>query len=387
MAASTPSPASPSSSPYPFAAAPDIVRSHQKDAYFTGNLANSLTDLHRRLFGARSAHALAPELRTAASLLYFGLTTLPGHRTLGEEYCDLVQVDAGPRGARLVSLPSLPSRAAYIAGTIILPYLASRALPGLRAGLRRLIDRRLAALRQQQQQQQHNKDGGGTTRQVRVLEYLSAHLSSLTSAAPFQAVVLALFYFNGTYYELTKRLLSLRYVFTRTVPDTPDRAGYELLGVLLVIQMAVQAFLHVRDTFSSVSASSQRERLGFHAGELDVSLSHNNSYSASNNDLLLSGVGTVGPQATKVDIATTTHTPVSGVPRFHLENESTMGYIKGSQQRKCTLCLEEMKDPAATQCGHVFCWECIGDWVREKPECPLCRREAMVQHILPLRVM
>ncbi|KAK1240889.1 hypothetical protein MKX07_006322 [Trichoderma sp. CBMAI-0711] len=365
---------SPSSSPYPFAAAPDIVRSHQKDAYFTGNLANSLTDLHRRLFGARSAHALAPELRTAASLLYFGLTTLPGNRTLGEEYCDLVQVDASAR----LALPALPSRAAYIAGTILLPYLASRALPGLRARLRRLIDRRLAALRQQDK---------GKTRQARVLEYLSAHLSSLTSAAPFQAVVLALFYFNGTYYELTKRILSLRYVFTRTVPDTPDRGGYELLGVLLAIQMAVQAFLHVRDTFSSVSASAQRERLGFHAGELDVSLSHNNNYSASNNDLLLSGVGTVGPQATKVDIATTTHTPVSGVPRFHLENDSTMGYIKGSQQRKCTLCLEEMKDPAATQCGHVFCWECIGDWVREKPECPLCRREAMVQHILPLRVM
>ncbi|TFB05775.1 Peroxisome biogenesis factor 10 [Trichoderma ghanense] len=375
MVASTPPPnPSSSSSPYPFAAAPDIVRSHQKDAYFTGNLANSLTDLHRRLFGARSAHALAPELRTAASLLYFGLTTLPGNRTLGEEYCDLVQVDAGAR----LALPALPSRAAYIAGTILLPYLASRALPGLRARLRRLIDRRLAALRQQD---------GAKTRQARVLEYLSAHLSSLTSAAPFQAVVLALFYFNGTYYELTKRLLSLRYVFTRTIPDTPDRGGYELLGVLLAIQMAVQAFLHVRDTFSSVSASSQRERLGFHAGELDVSLSHNNNYSASNNDLLLSGVGTVGPQATKVDIATTTHTPVSGVPRFHLENESTMGYIKGSQQRKCTLCLEEMKDPAATQCGHVFCWECIGDWVREKPECPLCRREAMVQHILPLRVM
>ncbi|KAL6868533.1 Pex12 amino terminal region domain-containing protein [Trichoderma novae-zelandiae] len=367
---------SPSSSPYPFAAAPDIVRSHQKDAYFTGNLANTLTDLHRRLFGARSAHALAPELRTAASLLYFGLTTLPGNRTLGEEYCDLVQVDAGPR-ARL-ALPALPSRAAYIAGTILLPYLASRALPGLRARLRRLIDRRLAALRQQDK---------ARTRQARLLEYLSTHLSSLTSAAPFQAVVLALFYFNGTYYELTKRLLSLRYVFTRTVPDTPDRGGYELLGVLLAIQMAVQAFLHVRDTFSSVSASSQRERLGFHAGELDVSLSHNNTYATSNNDLLLSGMGTVGPQSTKVDIATTTHTPVSGVPRFHLENESTMGYIKGSQQRKCTLCLEEMKDPAATQCGHVFCWECIGDWVREKPECPLCRREAMVQHILPLRVM
>ncbi|KAL7909295.1 Pex12 amino terminal region domain-containing protein [Trichoderma velutinum] len=368
---STPSQSSSSTTPYPFAAAPDIVRSHQKDAYFTGQLSNSFTDLYRRLFGARSAHSLAPELRTAASLLYFGLTTLPGNRTLGEEYCDLVQVDASAG----LSLPALPSRAAYIVGTILLPYLASRILPGLRARLRAFLDRRLATLRQQ---------GKTKTRQARILDYLSTHFSSVTSAAPLQAVVLALFYFNGTYYELSKRLLSLRYVFTRTVPDTPDRGGYELLGVLLAIQMGVQAFLHVRETFSSV-ASSQRERAAFHSGELDVSLSHNNTYTASNNELLLSGSN--GAQTSKVDIATTTHTPMSGVPRFHLENESTMGYIKGSQQRKCTLCLEEMKDPAATQCGHVFCWECIGDWVREKPECPLCRREAMVQHILPLRVM
>ncbi|KAH6606504.1 hypothetical protein Trco_005657 [Trichoderma cornu-damae] len=384
--AATPSP-SPSSStttttssstssptPYPFATAPDIVRSHQKDAYFTGHLANSFTDLYRRLFGARSAHSLAPELRTAAALLYFSLTTLPGNRTLGEEYCDLVQVDA----ASALALPGLRTRAAYIAGTILLPYLAGRVVPGLRARLRQFLDRRLAALRQQ---------GRSKTRQARICEYLSAHLSSITSAAPLQAVVLALFYFNGTYYELTKRLLSLRYVFTRTVPDTPDRGGYELLGVLLAIQMGVQAFLHVRDTFSSAASSAQRERVGFHSGEVDVSLNHNNSYSAANNDLLLSGVGGNGAQASRVDIAAITHTPVGDVPRFHLEDGKAMGYIKGSQQRKCTLCLEEMKDPAATQCGHVFCWECIGDWVREKPECPLCRREAMAQHILPLRVM
>ncbi|PTB46764.1 hypothetical protein M441DRAFT_182496 [Trichoderma asperellum CBS 433.97] len=386
MATTTTTPASPSPSPslppsassttpYPFATAPDIVRSHQKDAYFTGHLANSFTDLYRRLFGARSAHSLAPELRTSAALLYFALTTLPGNRTLGEEYCDLVQVDA----ASSLALPGLRTRAAYIAGTVLLPYLAGRILPALRARLRRLLDRRLATLRQQ---------GKAKSRQARVCEYLSAHLSSITSAAPFQAVVLALFYFNGTYYELTKRLLSLRYVFTRTVPDTPDRGGYELLGILLAIQMGVQAFLHVRDTFSSTASAAQRERAGFHSGEVEVSLSHNNTYSASNNDLLLSGAGSNGPQASKLDIARVTNTPTSsGVPRFNLENEKHMGYIKGSQQRKCTLCLEEMKDPSATQCGHVFCWECIGDWVREKPECPLCRREAMVQHILPLRVM
>ncbi|POR30848.1 Peroxisome biogenesis factor 10 [Tolypocladium paradoxum] len=360
------SPASPppsaASSPYPFASAPDIVRAHQKDAYFTGRLASALSDLHRRLLGARATHALGPELRSLAALLYFALTTLPGNRTLGEEYCDLVQVEA-PGG----SLPALRTRAAYVAGTIVLPYLVGRTLPGLRTRVRKLVERRLSTLHQK---------GKGAGREARVWEYFARHLSSLTSAAPLQALTLALFYFNGTYYELTKRLLSLRYVFTRTVPDTPDRAGYEVLGVLLVVQLAVQAYLHVRSTLSS--ASAPRERAAFQAGTADVS---------PNGDLLLTDLGGRGPQASRVDLAATTHTPVGSTPRFNLGDDNVMGYIKGAQQRKCTLCLEELKDPAATQCGHVFCWECISDWVREKPECPLCRREAMLQHILPLRVM
>ncbi|CAM1506609.1 Fc.00g062500.m01.CDS01 [Cosmosporella sp. VM-42] len=354
------------SSPYPFASAPDIIRAHQKDAYFTGRLTQTLSDLHRRLRGARSTHALGPELRTFASLLYFALTTFPGNRTLGEEYCDLVQIDG-----RDGKLPSVERRAAYIGGSILLPYLASRILPGLRARLRRLLERRLETLQRQDKT---------SSREARIWEYITRHLTPLTSAAPFQAVILALFYFSGTYYDLAKRLLSFRYVFTRTVPDTPDRAGYELLGVLLVVQLSVQAYLHVRTTLTS--AVAPRERPMYQSDE--VSLNHDGSYYA-NNDLLLANNGQ-GPQA-RVDIATTMHTPVATIPRFQLTDEKVMGFIKGSQQRKCTLCLEELKDPSATQCGHVFCWECIGDWVREKPECPLCRREAMVQHILPLRVM
>lgn len=374
--------------PYTFAAAPDIIRSHQKDAYFTGHLGNTLTDLHRRLLGARSAHALAPELRTAASLIYLCLTTLPGNRTLGEEYCDLVQLE-GPTGR----LPSLRRRAAYIAGSIVVPYLASRGLPSLRQRIRGIVERRLDSLRRRQPP----RDGKGgekevaassSSREARLLSYALQHLPSLTSAAPVHALTLAVFYFSGTYYELTKRLLSLRYVFTRSVPDTPDRAGYEVLGVLLVFQLAVQSYLHVRSTLlaPAPAPAPARERAAASLGAtVDVSLNHDTSYSADNG-LLLPG-GPPGTQATRVDIAATTHTPVGRTPRFGLADDAVMAYIKGAQQRKCTLCLEELRDPAATQCGHVFCWECIGDWVREKPECPLCRRDALVQHILPLRTL
>lgn len=34
--------------------------------------------------------------------------------------------------------------------------------------------------------------------------------------------------------------------------------------------------------------------------------------------------------------------------------------------RTCTLCLEERTASCATECGHLFCWNCIVGWGREK---------------------
>ncbi|KAG5928966.1 hypothetical protein E4U42_007533 [Claviceps africana] len=362
-------------SPYPFAAAPDIVRAHQKDTYFTNYLSNTITDLHRRLFGARSTHALVPDLRSLASLIYFCLTTLPGNRTLGEEYCDLVQVEGSRR-----RLPGISKRAAYIGGTIILPYIFSRSLPHLRNGICDAMQRRLSKLASRGKQQ---------SREFRLWHHMANHISSLTTAAPVQAITLALFYFNGTYYELTKRLLALRYVFSRTMPASSERGSYEVLGILLIVQLAVQGYLHIRSTVSSALCRDQPRTCtptAFHISNVDVSVNRADTHSATGN-LLPADAGTWGLHRSTVHLASTTHTPVSVQPSFDLSDAKLMAYIKGIQQRKCTLCLEELKDPSATQCGHIFCWKCIGDWAREKPECPLCRREAMVQHILPLRVM
>jgi peroxin-10 len=115
-------------------------------------------------------------------------------------------------------------------------------------------------------------------------------------------------------------------------------------------------------------------------GGVEVSLDPN-AYS-TNNELLIES----GPlHLTSSSIEKAINTPVLTEPRYRLNDKQLMGWIKGQQQRKCTLCLEELKDPAATQCGHVFCWTCIGDWLREKQECPLCRKAALVQHMLPLR--
>ena len=40
---------------------------------------------------------------------------------------------------------------------------------------------------------------------------------------------------------------------------------------------------------------------------------------------------------------------------------------------KCSICLEELREPVVTQCGHVFCFPCITEWLRRgQTACPLC---------------
>jgi len=351
---------------YPFAASPDIIRSHQKDAYFQGILLEQLSNILRKLYGARFAHTYTSEAHTFSELLYLGLTTFVGNRTLGEEYCDIVQVEDDT-----LRLPSLQRRAGYILSTILLPYSLNRVLPAFRRRVRMKLESNL---------RKRKDDKSSLARSIQ--SYLLSNLDTITSPSPIYAISLAAFYFSGAYYHLGKRLWGLRYIFTRKVEESEQRVGYEVLGVLLVLQMAVQGYLHLQNTVSVANVSSA---VGSSA-VLDhgVGVSLNSEAYSSNNALLFEG-GAQYAERSLESLQRITHTPVLDRPRYNLNNEETMGWISGTQQRKCTLCLEEMKDPSVTTCGHVFCWTCIGDWSREKPECPLCRQTSLVQHILPLR--
>lgn len=54
-------------------------------------------------------------------------------------------------------------------------------------------------------------------------------------------------------------------------------------------------------------------------------------------------------------------------PRESMEDESEEE--ENSDAPKCILCLDGVKDPTLTRCGHVFCWRCICGWCAENV-CP-----------------
>jgi peroxin-10 len=383
---------------FPFASSPDIIRAHQKDAYFRGLLTNSLTTLVRQTRGARAAHAHAANLQTAGALLYHALTTVPGNRTLGEEYCDVVQVEAGGGDAR--RLPALARRAAYVAAEIVGPYVAARAMPGVRRRLRGALVRAEQRDAAGGKSTQGSGAAAGWVRAVR--GYLLANLDALTSPTPVHAFSLALFYFTGAYYELGKRLVGLRYVFTRKVDPAGQRAGggYELLGVLLVLQLGVQAYLHVQSERERIAGDLKVEEgedgrvdVGARAREGEVSVSLDPEAYSSNNALLLPASSLPRAQRDRERLLRTIHTPGHAGPTYRLLDDAVdeekgakvMAWLPTKQQRKCTLCLEGLKDPSVTTCGHMFCWTCIVEWLVERPECPLCRSAVLKQHVLPLR--
>ncbi|CAG8544947.1 4565_t:CDS:10 [Paraglomus occultum] len=221
---------------FPYAAQPDIIRSNQKDAFYRGVLETQVRTVFRQYFGTRSQNLHQKELGLLSDLCYFCLTTLLGTQTLGEEYCDILQISE-----KTNKFPAVKIRALVLFYQLILPYFFTRSVSKLRRSTR-------------------SSTSSSNRYEALWSGFVHTILPKLESFTNNYAhtLHLAIFYFSGAYYSFSKRLSGVRYIFTRQLGPGEERLGYEVLGFLIFVQLLIQLYLYkTNDEIESSSAIEQ----------------------------------------------------------------------------------------------------------------------------------
>ncbi|RMX56260.1 hypothetical protein pdam_00011427 [Pocillopora damicornis] len=346
---------------------PELVRSNQKDVYYLGFLREGIGQIFRNVRGPFSWIKWKTELDLFADICYFGLTTISGYQTLGEEYCNIVQVDTSK-----TRIPSTLLRGSLVFLYALGPYLIDKALtrlelwlqtqgdspygihprvrntlstliPIVRAGVAGFHWRRSHSRSRSRRSASDPKSRIGVERRVvnwteseeeERFHFLPIPLVTLTlnlsqSKLDWRSHVhrthLALFYLNGIFYHIAKRITGIQYLLVRnSLRNDGSRPTYRLLGYLSVVQMIITLILTM---FQHLKSGKPLERL----------------------------VSQDKPPATSINTS-------SGI--------------------KCALCLEKLQEKTATPCGHLFCWKCITEWCASKTRWLHTKRSTGVEPVV-----
>jgi len=207
---------------FPLAAQSDIVRASQKDQFYRKQLNEQFFDAVNRVIGARLAMKYQTEVHLLSDLAFYALTTVAGNQTLGEEYCDIVQT-------KDYQIPSILRRFMFVMFHVVIPFALAR------------VSKRSLIAKQNR-----------FTQLATQLEQMQPLIETL------QRLHLAIFYFTGSFYDLSKRLVSVKYIFNRK-PDS-GRLNYNILGVMILLQVLISTGINLRRQFSDLQVESTESK-------------------------------------------------------------------------------------------------------------------------------
>ncbi|KAF8912908.1 peroxisome assembly protein per8 [Gymnopilus junonius] len=319
----------PSTLAFPRAEQAQIIRANQRDLYHVSSLKDQAENVLRAWLGTRWLSRWDKELDLFVKCCYYGLTTGRATQTLGEEYTDIWQYSSFDKAFP----PSLATRTALILTSFFPAYVLGRW--GQSNSL----------------QNSHPKIARWFTTMPMILDVATE-------------VNLALFYVRGSYYDLVKRVMGIKHISSIPKDLHTRPPSYSLLGILIMIRLLYRLIKFCQSKSVTLPEAS-RGRKSIASASRDVFI----------DDRLVSSLLDRVPESEPAK-------PAEEDEGTALDINAMPSALRAS--RNCTLCLEERTDSCATECGHLFCWNCIVGWGREKPECPLCRQSLSLDKLLPI---
>ncbi|XP_042865998.1 peroxisome biogenesis factor 10-like [Penaeus japonicus] len=284
--------------PFQQAGAAEVLRAAQKDESFLNHLKSCLSDIVQRSFGTRVWLDIHKYVEVLCELTYYSLTTLCLRQTLGEEYTGVLQV-----GRNRERLPKAPERIIMVALQCFGPEV-----------IRRLVGKLEDSLR-----------AGNLSTYLRpelknfLLQQMPAIRYSMTL---LHRIHLAIFYFSGAFYHISKRMTGVKYVLVREwLGDSSARKSFQILSMVLLTHIFLTtAYSAYTFLFTKTAPESKQS--------------------------------------------------------------SANCYVESKDQ--CSLCLDKREHSSITPCGHLFCWQCIQECLQTNQQCPLCRHPAKPSQIVAL---
>lgn len=315
----------------PFSPQVDIIRAHTKDEEYIELLHRNLQDVLIHIIpNATRSQPWVTTLTTRLTRLFYHSLTPSGEipTTPGEEYASTLCMHVDFSSFRLV-VPSSVTRILLAALHIITRGDMLRIFVFI---WRIILTSILARWR-----------SGATNRthaEIPVESVLQSYPFPRSAVSAIFDVAtrihLALFYWYGHYYSVPDRVLRIRRVQTSIETGSNTPVGVRILALVVVVQL-----------IADMLRASRRALRRLHVAQ--------NRSEAQTSSKIWGDVvkNLVWPEATVLR---------SRGNNFDCEEISTDNNAGNHTTKNCTLCLEGVRDPTVTTCGHVFCWDCICNW-------------------------